>query len=205
MYYCGQYPEKIQETAVMNQMNLELTMKKGNYQYQQKINFEVEKNKLRQFNNEVKNARYETIALGADGKLKLETANPMLPIPARDFGNFDFIEINEVVGLEKGERGIFKLILNVEGNTVFTFILGNKAGKGNYLLDKLSSIGVRFYIDKKARLQKLLIDFWSIMMNRCKGESYVPEQHGWIKDRNGIFHYIEEGELLWEEVKEMAK
>ena len=145
----GQYPEKIRELYARKNLDLELAIRKGEYQYQKNINLEVEKNKIRQFNKEIESARFESVTLGANGKLEVKISNPIMSIPARHFGNFDFLEISELVGMESGERGIFNLILNIEGCKTFAFIIGNKAGNGNYLLEKFSSIGARFYIEKR--------------------------------------------------------
>lgn len=154
---------------------------------------------------EKRKARYEEIILQPNGELELQVKNSVIDAPKRHLVNFVFVDIVKLTGLEKRERSIYMVSIRIGGNEFLIPLRKDKSGNEQYLLKKFTEVGAQFYADKKSEKLKYVVNLWGVFLTQCKTELRIPEYHGWIKDDEGRFHFIKEGESLWEDVEKMAK
>lgn len=154
---------------------------------------------------EMRKARYEEVVLCSNGEMELCVKNSMINTPKRRIANCAFVDIKRVTGMESREKVIYVVTICIDGNDSFVTILKDKSANEQYLLNKFTEAGVRFYANKKSDKLNHVGIMWNYLLLQCEEESRIPEHFGWIKDYEGKLHFIKEGEILWESIEKMAK
>ena len=85
----------------------------------------------------------------------------------------------------------------------YAFLASDKLAYGNYLIGKLTAMGVHFEI-KPSKLKPLLLQLVSKLIERCTDKRIVPEKPGWTKMNSGYTFYSEEN-FTWEKIKTLLK
>lgn len=186
------------------QLEIEKTVAKEHYLNEKRIDLEQRKIQLREYQREARAARYEEVQIREDGSCEIIVRNRLLQIPNREIVNFQFRGIFELVS-SNGKRGFFLLVLKIAGNEKQIFLNEEKVGKPSYLMQKLISVGAQIFMNKRKDKENFLNNFWSTVYLRCQKKIIIPENEGWIKEKENEYKFIEKGVTLWQDIIKLAK
>lgn len=196
--------EEIRLLQEKSRVEIEKTVLKEHYLNQERMDLAQKKMQLREYAKESRKASYEELIVGADGELSMKTKNLLINIPQRKIANFNFCEIYKLKS-SNGKEGFYLLILSIDSRKKGIYLDVRKAGKNNYLMEKIAEAGGMIYANKPRQRQNILLGFWIKALSLCKKEQIIPENIGWIRDEENIYKFVPEGTLLWEDIIKKSK
>lgn len=91
----------------------------------------------------------------------------------------------------------------VGGEKKYIFLSSDKLGKGNYVVEKLTSAGVYFEI-KPSQIKPLVLNLIGRLVQNSSSKKQIPETDGWIKLNNEYIFFSKE-DLTWAKIKLLMK
>ena len=203
---CVPLPPQMQEKLWEAQLQLSLQVEKGQYDLLQaremsRIRCEEAEYKAKTAANVKERRAFQqtTIAIGSKGQLILE--KNMFGEKIHGELPFKLLNPQRFVCI-KEEVCVDEVLLVTSINTSEkrgTLIFKANELKKSHLARQFEKEGLTcgFGEKKEAEVRRLIVqDLWNRALQR-----EIPERHGWKKDRQGIWRYIDPEMLTWEEVK----
>lgn len=161
------------------------------------------KAELQEWKKERQKARYESVAISENGEIQRTVQNAFVKVPDYNCVNFQFVQLRTVISTE-GDEGIYQLQLQI-GKAVKVIILDSeKIGNPAYFFRKLIESGGVIFMSKKRERENFLIHLWALLLSLCKAKIIVPAHVGW-NIFQGKYKFVEEGDMLWEDLLKLAK
>lgn len=190
--------------AYADQMEIEKTRAKAIVKEQVKLQALEYREARKEQEAERKKSVHEEIQISQEGKLQVVTKNLQVDAIPRMVTN---MEAPRLILLkrrkdESDEAFLFQFRVGKRNGEVF--FNPNMVGSGTYLLKKFASQGVRFYFPG-AKKKTFLLEFLSMMIEDMSEVRWLADSSGWVKNFDGHFEFVGEGDLTWGLVKKMAK
>lgn len=172
---------------------------------QVRINSAVIKQNLREQERERKKAVGERLELLSNGELQIVSENLAIePIP-RKATNMRWPTLFVLKRAVDESEQIYCIACEIGNQKKFVFLEKNASGNGSYLLRKFASSGIYFKMDT-AKAKSFAIQLLGILLSTTETEEVLlPDMAGWMKNPDGTFKFIQEGELTWEKAKKLSK
>ena len=196
--------EEIRLLQEKSRVEIEKTVLKEHYLNQERMDLAQKKLRLNEYVKEARKANYDELIIKANGELSMQTKNLFVNVPPREISNFRFYEIYKLRS-SNGDGGIYLLILLVNSNKTKIYLDSRKAGKSNYLMEKVTEAKGVIYANRPMERQNILLGFWIKSLSLCKKEKVIPANTGWIRDEENIYKFVPEGTLLWEDIMKKSK
>lgn len=129
---CGYY--------MKNLLDVNKTAAKEQILNESRMELAYEKMQMQEYRREMRKARYLKLMIREDGELEIQVQNPMIKVPDRRCANFKFLDILRLESVE-GDGPIYVLFLEIEKAEQHIYLTGEKVGKGEYLLKKITEVG----------------------------------------------------------------
>ena len=152
---------------------------------------------------EAQHARFTEVRISEKGIIELEVINPLVPVPKRELANFRDPKLVKIVSTD-GDQGIYRLSFDLAGKKREVYLLEEKVGKSDYILQKIIAAGGQILVDKKSTKKTLVENLWICLIVNCNKTLVVPTHYGWSKYGNK-FYFWEEGEEVWETIRLKAR
>lgn len=195
---------EIGKTVAKSQIEVEKAVWKQHLLNQEKIDFEQKKIRLQEYRKEMQKAKYEEVYFIAQGEIEVRTKNLLVDAPKRRLSNFQFKNIFRLKSTD-GNDNFYLLELFANMKNIQVFLNGEKVGKPDYLMKKITEVGGEIYANKRRERENILIALWTKMCSLCEKTIIIPSHIGWIRDGNKGYKFIEKEDLLWEDIVKKAK
>lgn len=169
----------------------------------EKLDLAQKKLSLREINKEMEKSKYYKIIVGEDGGLEVMVKSAIADIFKRKLSNLRFPELVKLKSSD-GDEGIYILKFKIAEVEKEIYIESSKVGKEGYLMNKILAVGGEIYTRRKDEAETLIKNLWTALISQCQGVAIVPVHHGWIREVEGTYRFVEEDEILWKQLKDMA-
>ncbi|MCD8397234.1 MAG: hypothetical protein LUD12_08655, partial [Lachnospiraceae bacterium] len=103
-----------------------------------------------------------------------------------------------------GESGYYELDFEIGGKSKRIYLDANKCDSGKYLLKKLVKAGVVFKSNKKATQIDYAERIWAALLAYESETMTIADHTGWVKLGRHQYRFVEEDELVWNQVIKFA-
>ena len=99
------------------------------------------------------------------------------------------------------------LFLEIEKTEQHIYLTGEKVGKGEYLLKKITEAGGQIFVESHKKKVDFLLSFWTAIYLFLSDQDKVilPVSPGWITVDKNVYRFVEGGETLWKDMVRKAK
>ena len=195
---CGYY--------MKNLLDVNKTAAKEQILNESRMELAYEKMQMQEYRREMRKARYLKLMIREDGELEIQVQNPMIKVPDRRCANFKFLDILRLESVE-GDGPIYVLFLEIEKAEQHIYLTGEKVGKGEYLLKKITEVGGQIFVESHKKKVDFLLDFWTAICSFLSDQDKVLRSvsPGWITVDKNVYRFVEGGETLWKDMVRKAK
>ncbi len=195
---CGYY--------MKNLLDVNKTAAKEQILNESRMELAYEKMQMQEYRREMRKARYLKLMIREDGELEIQVQNPMIKVPDRRCANFKFLDILRLESVE-GDGPIYVLFLEIEKAEQHIYLTGEKVGKGEYLLKKITEVGGQIFVESHKKKVDFLLDFWTAICSFLSDQDKVllSVSPGWITVDKNVYRFVEGGETLWKDMVRKAK
>lgn len=195
---CGYY--------MKNLLDVNKTAAKEQILNESRMELAYEKMQMQEYRREMRKARYLKLMIREDGELEIQVQNPMIKVPDRRCANFKFLDILRLESVE-GDGPIYVLFLEIEKAEQHIYLTGEKVGKGEYLLKKITEVGGQIFVESHKKKVDFLLDLWTAICSFLSDQDKVllSVSPGWITVDKNVYRFVEGGETLWKDMVRKAK
>ncbi|MCC8046816.1 MAG: hypothetical protein LIP12_15260 [Clostridiales bacterium] len=199
--------ERLQFKMYENQMDTVHALDKKEALYRQQIEHEAEseffKMQLKEKAEEHRRGQYEDIVFASDGTIQCKTMGTITETKIRYIVNIKFPKLF-ILKSTSGESGYYELDFEIGRKPKRIYLDANKCDSGKYLLKKLVKAGVVFKCNKKATQIDYVEKIWAALLNYEPERITIAAHTGWVKIGEHQYRFVEEDELVWNQVIEFA-
>lgn len=195
---------EIAKKVCMDESEIEKSIRKERLMNEERLDFVAKKIQMQEYTKELQKAAHEEVYFGLQGEVEVYTKNAIVDVPRRKLANFQFRRIFRLTSSE-GDDGFYLVELLANMKNIQIFLNGEKVGKPDYLMKKITEVGGEIYVNKRRERENILIALWTKMCSLCEKTIIIPSHIGWIRDGNKGYKFIEKEDLLWEDIVKKAK
>lgn len=203
-YGSTQAQERLEEVYAKKQLEIGATYAEGQIRNQVRLELEEQKALRQEWRREMRRGQYSQVILHEDGELEVETKCSIVSLPKRKAANFRFLDLIQLKSVD-GDGPIYVLFLKIGEKERQVYLDGEKVGRGEYLLKKITESGGQIFIDSKKKKAEVLQNFWITVCGYDYGNLVIPVSPGWITTGEKEYRFVKEGETLWETIIKRAK
>jgi len=152
---------------------------------------------------ERKRNQYQKVEILQNGEVISRTENLLIGGEPRMVINLKKPRIYVLKSIS-GEEGYFRLEFEVEEKRCTVYLQAMKCGESRYLLKKIQAAGGVFRTNKRNERYEYVAGLWAALLEADVPVIEIPEIYGWNQGSDGQFRFVEEGEVLWNDVKKAA-
>lgn len=198
--------EELWKSFVKNQWDVNKTVAKEQILHESRMRLAYEKMQMQEYRREMRKARHSAVVIREDGELEIRVQNPMVKVPDRRCANFKFLDILRLESVD-GDGPIYVLFLEIKKAEQHIYLTGEKVGKGEYLLKKITEVGGQIFVESHKKKVDFLLDFWTAICSFLSDQDKVllSVSPGWITVDKNVYRFVEGGETLWKDMVRKAK
>lgn len=159
---------------------------------------------MKETEEERKRQQGEELVFGEDGELQLVTTNLSIETIPRRLTNMRKLKLTVLRHAEDSDDRIFRIDFKIGERNDQVYLESREVGNGSYLVKKFASQGAYFML-KSARAKEIAVKILCSLQQMSEDEEILPDEMGWIKMQDGMWHYIGEEEMTWKRAKKLAK
>ncbi len=199
--------ERLQFKMYENQMDTVHALDKKEALYRQQIEHEAEseffKMQLKEKAEEHRRGQYEDIVFASDGTIQCKTMGTITETKIRYIVNIKFPKLF-ILKSTSGESGYYELDFEIGRKPKRIYLDANKCDSGKYLLKKLVKAGAVFKCNKKATQIDYVEKIWAALLNYEPERITIAAHTGWVKIEEHQYRFVEEDELIWNQMIKFA-
>ncbi len=158
----------------------------------------------RQRMEENRKKQVDEIAIRSNGELTVTTRNLDIVSANREVCNFRHPAVTRLYA-DGNKEEHYLLAVQVGEKKVEIFLDGKKAGDAKYLLRRLNSKGCEIYARNRKTQEEYAIKIWVLIKNSSTAACLVPSKYGWNIMEDGTVKFVNEKDVLWEDICRWVK
>ena len=195
-------------TAIPERVKTDLRIEEDFYKQKNRqalrIQFERQKNLVRENERELKKSQTEVIAINEQGVVEVQTQNLRIDANPRIVTNFFFPQIAVFRRLKNPSQEIYIFYADFNQKIKYGFLDPEKCGSGTYILKKLAKIGCQIFAPTLAMKKTYATQMITLLITQMKDNFVVPDRREWYIDESGEIKFFE-GKWTWEELEKCVK
>lgn len=160
---------------------------------------------LREEISERRRGAFQEISISDTGEVSVITKNLFKDARPRNIVNLTSPELIRYIRVSNQMDIAYLLIGTVNESVESVFLDARKIGSGTYLLRKLTTCGVIFYSDKPEQKRSFAQQLLALLLQFEIPDRFVADTPGWLQLSAGIFTFVEEESLLWNQIATMIQ
>ena len=200
----NQIPPNIQNYYLKKSIDAMYDAEKQKFSNDKKLELLREQQNIKETYREFRQTRQEILTLDKDGNVICNIINGFLPLKPIRVSNMQSPCLTTFYCAES-DIPIYRLTCDVDGIQKEIFLHSAKIKKGNYLLQKLNSIGIYFLLKNAQREKYLVTLLITKLIASCTEEITLPMDFGWYITENNEIYFIEKEDLTWKKIQNLAK
>ena len=201
--YCQKTQVDIQKEMQLSNIRIGESLTKTYYAEQRRTEEYERRLKLREEAKERQRAIVEILDVDEEGQLLVCSKNTSIDARPRRISNMRQPSITVLQCTNSTECLCYMLECLVGREKKYIFLSSDKLGKGNYVVEKLTSAGVYFEI-KPSQIKPLVLNLIGRLVQNSSSKKQIPETDGWIKLNNEYIFFSKE-DLTWAKIKLLMK
>lgn len=160
---------------------------------------------LREEISELRRGAFQEISISDTGEIFVVTKNLFKDARPRSIVNLSSPELTRYIRASKQTEIAYLLTGTVNESAESVFLDAQKIDSGTYLLRKLTACGIIFYSDKPEQKRAFAQQLLALLLQFEIPDRFVADTPGWLQLSAGVFTFVEEESLLWNQVAAMIR
>lgn len=145
---------------------------------------------------------YDEISI-ENGEVSLSTRNSAFDKSTRKVCNFVLPALTRLVSSE-GDEGILVLSFWLNNHEKKLWLKESKLSNNKYFLARIRTAGGEIFAKTNTKAEQMAASLMSKLMQNCEKE-IIPAHGGWNLTPDGVFYFVEKGDVTWLDIVKKAE